>query len=43
MIASKLKSGLFCNAGSKHKVLNFPIISNGPCMGRISAGELNVI
>jgi len=43
MIASKVTSGLFCNTGSKQKVLNFPIMSKGPCMGRISAGELNVI
>jgi len=43
MIASKVTSGLFCNAGITQKVLKFPKMSNRPCVGRFSAGELNVI
>jgi len=43
MIASNFKSVLFFAIGFKHKILNFPIMSNCPCMGRFSAGELNVI
>jgi hypothetical protein len=43
MIASKVTSGLFCNAGITQKILKFPKMSSSPRMGRFSAGELNVI
>jgi len=43
MIASNFKSVLFFAIGCKQIFLNFPIMSNSPCMGRFSAGELNVI
>ena len=43
MIASKDIISLFCTTGFKQNFLNFPIMFNSPCVGRISAGELNVI
>ena len=43
MIASNVISHLFFGVGLKHKMLYFPNMSNSPCVGRFSAGELNVI
>ena len=43
MIASKLLSSLFRTTGFKQNFLKFPLMFNSPCVGHISAGELNVI
>jgi len=43
MIASKVISSLFFTTGFKQNILKFPIMFNSPCVGHISAGELNVI
>ena len=43
MIASKVTGALFFSVGFKLKILNFPIKNHSPCVGRFSAGELNVI
>ncbi len=43
MIASKAKSALFFSAYINQNILNFPVMSNSPCLGRFSVGETNVI
>ena len=43
MIASKVTSALFFSACFNQKNLNFPVMSNSPCLGRFSVGEPNVI
>jgi hypothetical protein len=43
MIASKVISYLFFSAGLIHRISYFPNLSNSPCMGRFSVGDLNVI
>ena len=43
MIASKVTGALFFSACVDQNILNFPLVSNSPCIGRFSVGEPNVI
>ena len=43
MIASKVISRLFLGDCLNIKVLNFPVLSTSPRVGRFSVGEPNVI
>jgi hypothetical protein len=43
MIAAQFTNTLMFNACFNPKILNFLMLSNGPCLGPFSVGELNVI